>query len=404
MEAMVFIFEHPYLYDAIKKYTAFYKIVIIHKKSRVDHQHLNAVFDEVVTVKNIHNAPEVDQVITAILEDRKIRAVYGSYESVLEVAGRVRTKFGIPGMSEDETLYVRNKALMKSIISQQGIPTADFKVVKSITELLKTITSLQKSVIIKPIDGFATKYTCKIEKLRDLLSLQAVRALTRHKTFLVETFVEGEEYHCDSVVIDGKVIFAAVAKYLNNCLDTIDFKNPSGSLFYPALCDDDDTISKIKSLHANAIKHLNIKNAVCHMEAFVDKKGNVTFGEITPRIGGSPHMCECIKNCYGIDLHEAFVDVEMRNCNPTIRPQSLFTGWISFPSKKGTITKISQEDDFSDVEGLVKIRVYNKVGDKIDRRKNTAIRTGYIIIEDADRKRLLEKLYDSYRRFQLEVK
>jgi len=84
--------------------------------------------------------------------------------------------------------------------------------------------------------------------------------------------------------------------------------------------------------------------------------------------------------------------------------KSVFTGWISFPSQQEKITKISKETDFSDVKGMVKVRIYNKVGDKISRRKNTTIRTGYIIIEDEDRHQLLEKLHDAFRRFRLEVK
>jgi len=401
MDAIVFILEHPYLFEAIMKYHTFYKIVIINKKSIADRQQLKSVFDEVIIVNNIHNDNEIDCAMTAILANRKIRAIYGSYESALEIAGRVRSKFGIPGMSEKDTLNVRNKVRMKNIIAQHGIPTAGFKVIKSIQDRFAFINSLRNPVVIKPVDGFATKYTCKIESCRDLFSFQAIRAMTRHKAFLAETFIDGAEYHCDSVVVDGKVMIAAVAKYLNNCLDTINFKKPSGSIFYPSLCDDDDMINKIKSLNKQAVKHLNIQNAVCHMEAFIDKQGNAIFGEITPRIGGSPHMGECINNIYGIDVHEAFVDVEMHNYEPEIQTKSVFTGWISFPSKQGKVIEISREEDFSDVEGVVKVRIYNKVGDKISRRKNTTIRTGYIIIEDVDHKRLLEKLYDAYGRFQL---
>lgn len=226
----------------------------------------------------------------------------------------------------------------------------------------------------------------------------------RHKTFLAESFVEGEEYHCDSVVVNGKVVFSSVAKYLNNCLSTIDFKAPSGSIFYPATCDNDAIISRVKSLNEAAVKALNIQNAVCHMETFVDKQGYATFGEITPRIGGSPHMPECIKNIYGVDLHKAFVDLEIHNYKSQIKPKPLFTGWISFPSKQGIVTEISNEADFFDVEGVVKVKIYDKIGDKISRRKNTTIRSGYIIMEDPDHDQLLKKLYAAYNSFQLKVK
>ena len=116
MDAIVFIFEHPHLFEAIKEYTGFYKVVIINKISKTDRQQLKAVFDEFIEVGDVHNVHEVDQAVAGIVSQRKIKAIYGSYESAIEIAGRLRSKFNIPGMTEEETLKVRNKALMKTVM------------------------------------------------------------------------------------------------------------------------------------------------------------------------------------------------------------------------------------------------------------------------------------------------
>ena len=113
---------------------------------------------------------------------------------------------------------------------------------------------------------------------------------------------------------------------------------------------------------------------------------------------------EAVKNTYGVDLHKAFVDVEMHNYSHHYDPKPVFTGWTSFPSRRGTVTKISSEADYANVEGLVKVKILNKIGDRLNIRKNTAIRTGYIVIEDTDYEQLIRKLADACSRFQLEVK
>ncbi len=404
MDAVVFILERRHLFEAIKKYTDVYKIVIINKTDRSDRQELKTVFDEFIEVGDIHNNYEMDQAVTGIVSKRKIKAICGSSEFAIEIAGRLRSKFNIPGMTEEETLKVRNKALMKTVMKQNGIITADFTVVNTLTGRLRFLAKLNKPMIVKPIDGAATKHTYKIDGYQDIFKYKTLKAMFRHKTFLAESFIEGEEYHCDSIVVNGKIIFSSVSKYLCNCISALNSEVPLGSICYPASFDSDDVISKIKNLNERAISALAIQNSVCHLEAFADKQGNVTFGEIAARIGGSPMIPEAVKNTYGVDLHKAFVDLEMHNYNHHYDPRPVFTGWTSFPSRRGTVAEISSEKEYANVEGLVKVKIIKKIGDRLNIRKNTATRSGYIMIEDTDYDRLIKKLSDACSRFQLKVK
>lgn len=404
MDAIVFIFEQSNLFEAIKKYPDVYKVVIIKKISKTDRQKLKTVFDEIIEVGNIHNNYEMDQAIAGITSKRKIKAIYASYEYAIEIAGRLRSKFNIPGMTEEETLKVRNKALMKTVMKQNGIVTADFTIVNTLTGRLRFLAKLNKPMIVKPIDGAATKHTYKIDGYQDIFKFKTLKAMFRHKTFLAESFIEGEEYHCDSIVSNGTVIFSSVSKYLCNCISALNSEIPLGSICYPASFDSDDVISKIKNLNERAIKALAIQNSVCHLEAFIDKQGNAVFGEIATRIGGSPMIPEAVKNTYGVDLHKAFVDLEMHNYNHHYDPRPVFTGWTSFPSRRGTVTEISSEKEYANVEGLVKVKVLKKIGDRLNIRKNTAIRSGYIMIEDTDYERLIKNLSDACSRFNLKVK
>lgn len=404
MDAMVFLFENPHLFEAIKEYTGFHKIVIINKISTFDRQELKTVFDEFIEVGDIHNRYEVGQAVAGIVSKRTIKAIYGSYESAIEIAGHLRSKFNIAGMTEEETLKVRNKALMKTVMKQNRIATADFTIVNTLSDRLRFLAKLDKPMIVKPINGFATKHTYKFDGFQDVFKVEALKAIFRYKTFLTEVFIEGEEYHCDSIVVNGKIIFSSVSKYLCNCLNALNSEVVWGSICYPASFDSDDVIAKIKILNGRAIRALNIQNAVCHLEAFNDKNGNIVFGEIATRVGGSPMIPESVKNTYGVDLNKAFVDLEMHNYKHQFNPKPVFTGWVSFPSNRGLVTEISSEIDYANIEGLVKVKILNEIGDRINIRKNTAIRSGYIVIEATDYKQLVKKLSDACGRFQLNVK
>ena len=74
-----------------------------------------------------------------------------------------------------------------------------------------------------------------------------------------------------------------------------------------------------------------------------------------------------------------------------------------FPSG-GTVVEISKEADYADVQGLVKVEILNKTGDRLHMQTHTSVLTGYIAIEDTDCEQLSKKLYDAYNRFQLKVK
>ena len=222
MDAMVFIGEPLRFLEAIEKYANFHKTVVMDKKSKTDRQQLKTVFDDIIEVKSIYNNDEVDRAVAEILRERRIKAIYGSYESTIDIAGRLRSKFNIPGMTAEETLKVRNKALMKTVMQENGIPTADFTIINTLWDRLRLLAKLDKPMIIKPMDGVATIHTCKIDGFKDLFKVKTLIALFRHKTVLAESFIEGDEYHCDSVVADGKVIFSCVSKHLRTCLSALE--------------------------------------------------------------------------------------------------------------------------------------------------------------------------------------
>lgn len=404
MDALVFLMNNPSVSDALRTYTDFYKVLIIGKNQSSDIAGLQDIFDEIRIVTDILDKTQLENVFTSIMEVRNVRAVYGTYEQVVEMAGHLRGKFSIPGMNYHQSLTVRNKPFMKQVLSAGGIRTAQGRKVYGLVDLMSFITKYKLPFILKPVAGAATKNTYKIGRSLDLLNPRLIRDVWKSKELLAEKYIEGEEYHCDSVVVDGHVRFVSVAKYLFNCIDTLDGKKPFGTINFPQNYQASDVQYEIKKMNEQAIRCLGIKNAVCHMEVFIDSGGQPIFGEIAARIGGSPYIGECIKNTHGFDINQGFIDAELglfRQEDAVSRP--VFTGMIAFPSKKGKIVHISGIEEFSHIEGVIKVTIFNKKDDRISRQKSTSIRLGYIIIEDRDYDRLRARLLAAYDQFIVTV-
>lgn len=406
MKALVFLYAFSYFNEFLADYTDYHKVLIADKKRNPDKAKLEHYYDEVFIVDDLQCKEDIEKIFAKILAIRQIRAVYTTYEPVMEIAGYLRERFNIPGMNYAESLKVRDKHIMKKTAVENSINTAKCKLVKCLTDLYAFIEETDYPIVIKPISGFATKYTFKIDSFGDFFKVNVIKMLWRHKEFLAEKFIDGDEYHCNSVVVNGKIVFSYVGENLYNNMETVLNGKPKASIAFPACCDNDHPIIKnIKSFNERLVDCYNIKDGFSHAEVFVDREGVIYLGEIAARIGGSPYIGACIKNTSGLDINKAFIDAGISSFNTnTINERAVFAGYLTFPSKAGELVTISDENDFSHIDGIKEIKFLNKPGDRLRRQKNTAVKTGYIIIEDTDYERLKKKLLDAFQSFRLIVK
>lgn len=405
MKALVFLSALPPINEIIANYAAYWRVLITDKTSKPNQAELEKYYDEVFIIDDIQCIKDVEKIIAKVLETREIQSLYTTYEPVVEVAGYLRERFKLPGMNYSEALRVRNKHLMKETAVANGIATAKFSLVKSLKDLYAFIKETGYPIVIKPVSGCATSYTFKLDSIASFFNVNVIKMLCRHKEFLAEKFVDGDEYHCNSVIVNGKIVFSSVGKNLCNNLETVLNGKPKISIIFPAYCDNERPIKDIKNFNERLISCYRIKDGICHAEVFVDRQGIVYLGEIAARIGGPFFMPNCIKNTSGVDLYKAFIDTALDNFQPeSINERPIFTGYLSFPSKAGELATISDENDFSHLDGIKEIKFLNKPGDRLMRQKNTAVRTGYIIMEDASYDRLKEKLVDAFQSFRLTVK
>ena len=404
MKALVFLAAFPYINKFLADYAQYYKILMADKKSKPNKVELEQYYDEVFIIDDIQCKEDVERILAKILETREIESLYTTSEPIVELAGYLRDRFNIPGMTYAETLRVRDKNLMKKTAIENGINTAKFSLVKSLKELYAFIKETGYPIVIKPVSGCATSYTFKISFFRSFFHVNVIKMLCRHKEFLAEKFIDGHEYHCNSIIVNGKIVFSSVGKNLYNNMETVLDSKPKGSIAFPAYCDNARPISDIKSFNERLVNCYGIRDGISHAEVFVDSQGVVYLGEIAARIGGPP-IGNCIKNTSGVDINKAYIDAPINNFRTeSINERPVFTGYLTFPSKAGELVTISDESDFSNLDGIKEIKFFNKPGDRLMRQKNTAVRTGYIIMEDASYDRLKEKLLNAFQSFRLTVK
>lgn len=402
MESLIFVGYFEYIFDAIKKYVNYNKVLIIEENFECNYDKVKTYFDVIIQVENIHDKEELNKEIEKILQKNKIKAIYATHEGVVEVCGYLREMNKIEGMNEYQSLSVRDKFIMKQLVIGSGIKTANIRRIVEESDVLDFISLNKYPVVIKPKDGSAAQDTFIIKNSNDLDKVINEVDIYDNK-YIIESYVKGEEYHCDSIVVDGKVVFSSVGKYIANPIEIVCSDKPAASIIYPPQTDT-DVIKEIKILNEKVISILNIENSICHLEVFETEKGEIIFGEIAARIGGGPLMGKSIKYSCNVDIYNAFVDVGVHNYElPKLESSNKFVGFVAFPTVKGKVMQIPKEEDYSHIVGLKEVSIFNKVGDFIGDNYNTSKRTGFIIIEDNDYDNLKNTLLQLHRDFKLVV-
>nr|WP_315023248.1 ATP-grasp domain-containing protein [uncultured Aminipila sp.] len=410
MKSLILLHQYPLVYGYLKEIEDYQKIIIVDELEENEDKELYDVFDLVVKVENLYSRSEMHNVIQNQIKDGvEIQAIFSPFEGTVEMAGYLRDCFNIRGIGNDTSIKVRNKNIMKDVVRKNGIKTNECKVIDSVGSISGFIASYGYPIVLKPISGYGTINTFMINNDSDLNDiLKKLMTIDPNGVntgkYLVETYIEGEEYYCDSVVQNGEVIACTISKYLHNLINTIDNQKPVGGIVYPLSKDRDPIIRKLKAMNYDVIAAIGIDNSVCHLEAFVNDRGEIFFGEIAARVGGGTVIPPCVKNTTNLDLIKASIDVGLSGVDrSTIFNRDIYTGFLTFPTLEGKVKNISKIADFETESGVIQVKIYNQIGDIIKEQSSTASRTGFIIVEDVDENQLRSKLLDFYKRFKLEV-
>jgi hypothetical protein len=217
----------------------------------------------------VDNIGHLDDLRRAALRLYPLDAVVGPSERSLQAAGYLRSFLGLPGIGYETANLFTNKAAMKRALASSGLPVAEHAVLADTGGLVEAARRLGGDVVVKPALGTGSMNTAALAGDDAVgafvASCEASRMLDgRGVPLLVERFVAMDaEYHCDGVVVGGKVESVLVSRYLDPLLGHID--DVSGSVTVPP---DDAFGARVRQVHADAVAALGLHDGVTHLEVY----------------------------------------------------------------------------------------------------------------------------------------
>jgi hypothetical protein len=357
---------------------------------------------DVHLVESIHDVERVRRTTMQILSDRDLHRILSPFELSIPLAGYLRSYFGLPGLSFETASLFANKYLMKRRAAAAGLPGTAFRLASTLANVPPKAAELGWPVVIKPVlgggslDVVAFDSPNAFERFCASPAAEPLRRLT--VPLIVEEYVQLEaEYHCDGIIHDGEVIFAAPSKYVVPLLGCPAELNASHTL--PPEHPDR---AEILDIHDQTVHAFGLRSGVTHME-FLKTADGLLAGEIACRPGGGG-IPDAIWLQYGVDIWRAFRDTSL-GLEPEVRStrrEGLLVSYL-LPIKPGRIVRLSTAADLAVVPAVLRVDMYKQVGDVMRDRIGSSATTGAVFLCVRDEGEVLSRIQEVADRYVLEI-
>lgn len=227
-------------------------------------------------------------------------------ESAIKTVARVSERLGLPCyVNEDTISKVTNKAYMKKVFDEVGVPNAKHVILQR--EETISASEFTYPVIVKPADCYGSSGVRKVWD--DEAFYEAVdncKALSKSGIVLIEEFVDGIELSIDSLVVDGKAQVLCVTRS-DKIANNDKFVIYRGS--YPAMDDMTAVMPELSDIVQKIATAFQLKTTPLLVQ-MIYSRGKLYVLEFSARTGGSAKFMLVKKSC-GVDMVKAVVDITL---------------------------------------------------------------------------------------------
>jgi hypothetical protein len=238
----------------------------------------------------VDNALDPRQLVGAV---RQLEGVLGTVERLLgileqlqETLGLVREELEIEGMGSETARRFRDKALMKSVLREAGLPCAGHCLAHSLSEAQDFASQGGFPLVLKPPAGAGATNTFRVDSATALAD--ALRFSPPHASapVLCEEFMTGDEHSFDSVFVDGRPAWHSVSRYLPAPLTVLENPWIQWCVLLPRDIGGEE-YQEIREVGLRAVETLGMKTGLSHMEWFRRPDGSVAISEVGARPPGA---------------------------------------------------------------------------------------------------------------------
>jgi len=246
-------------------------------RSRVSHWRIPDVLDSAQLLEAVGQ-----------LEQRLGRAdrLIGAYEQLQVPLAEVRERRGIAGMPAEAARNFRDKARMKSLLREAGIPCARHRLVTGPADAMAFAGEIGFPLVVKPPAGAGALATTKADDVNALRTAVDAATPAPDRPVLLEEYVAGDEHSFETISIDGRAVWHSLTHYYPSPLEVL--RNPwiQWCLILPREVEEPQ-YDDIRRAAFRALEVLGMETGLSHMEWFRRPDGTIAISEVAARPPGA---------------------------------------------------------------------------------------------------------------------
>lgn len=236
-----------------------------------------------------------------------IDCLMGMLEQIQVPLGKIRDRLGIQGMGAAASNNFRDKAQMKSVLREAGLPCAAHVRIESLEDATAFAEAVGFPLIVKPPDGAGAKGTFRCEDLQQLQHCLSQLRPRPGNPVVAEEFITGKEHSFDSICLGGEMVWSSISHYTPGPLEVVREPWIQWCVMIPRESDLPQ-YDPVRKAAQQALNALGMTTGLSHMEWFLRPDGRIAISEVGARPPGA-QFTSLISYAHEFDLYRAWAEL-----------------------------------------------------------------------------------------------
>ena len=305
-------------------------VILVTKEKMLHEDWPRDVLDEVFALPNDAPVELFLDLVSHIAKTRMPDRIVALEEFDVVIAALAREHLCLPGMSSSAAKVFRDKYAMAVRSRDARLAVPEFVPAINDQEINEYIDRVPPPWVLKPRSDVSAIGIRKLENadevwatIEELNKREVLRE--RASYHVLARFISGEVFHVDSLVYDGRVMFAGVNQYGRPPLQVA---HGGGAYVSQTIPHDSADRKKLLEINRRLIKALRMQTGATHAEFIKSETDDgFYFLEIAARVGGA-YIAEVLEAASGINLWREWARLEVADSRPKLKPRKEHAGII----------------------------------------------------------------------------
>ncbi len=288
-------------------------VVLITKEKMLREDWPRDSLDDLIAVPNDAGPALFIDLLAFLARKAKIDRVIALEEFDVVTAALMREHLCLPGLSSSSAKIFRDKLSMAVYSQRAGINLPEFVPLVNTGEVDEFMKRVPGPWIIKPrsdVSAIGIRKVNQPEEVWRAIDEMNERPNLRERAsyYLLARFIPGEVFHVDSVVNDGRVVFAGANQYGRPPMQVA---HQGGAYVSRTLARGSSDEKALLNTNRKLIQALGLQRGAAHAEFIKSEAdGKFYFLEIAARVGGA-YIADVLEAASGINLWREWARLEI---------------------------------------------------------------------------------------------